>query len=76
MKNQEKKEKLTTVYEIQNQEAYLTDFKNRLKQEMGIRCPCNDTNCVECLVSKCTEDNCPVHFMRKKLEFRGRDKNE
>ena len=76
MENQEKKEELTTVYEIQNQDAYLTDFKNRLKEEMGLQCPCNDTNCVECLVSKCTEDNCPVHFMRKKLEFRGQDKNE
>lgn len=41
-----------------------------LKQELGVKCKCNDPNCGKCLMVNCEDDNCPVHTMERKAERR------
>lgn len=32
-----------------------------LKRKLGVKCRCNDPNCMKCILVNCNDDNCPVH---------------
>jgi len=45
------------------------------KEDLGIKCKCDDPNCSKCILVNCKEDNCITHAKNKKEEFRLRNKN-
>lgn len=45
------------------------------KKEFGVNCKCNDENCAKCLLVNCKDENCLVHTIERKENFRMRYKN-
>lgn len=57
---------------------YITEYlpeHRKQKEEMGIRCKCDDPQCAKCLLVNCIDENCPTHPKTAKEDFRKKYNN-
>ena len=44
------------------------------KEELDIKCKCNEPTCAKCLSINCQDENCPTHTKKAKDAWRKNDK--
>lgn len=44
------------------------------KEELGIKCKCEEPQCGKCLSINCQDDNCPTHTLESKKSWNLRNK--
>lgn len=73
-------DKKIVVDKKENEETeivFVPNFKDETEKvsEEGKKCNCDDSICTKCLLVNCEDDNCEVHPIDKKIDFREKYKH-